>query len=414
MISTPIYRGLAQSDIDMAGFDFLNWSGTGGSGGSGSGLPPGTVNVKDAPYSATGDGVTDDSAAIQAAINAVFALGGGTVFFPKGIYLCNGAFDATTNSVLKFPYVPLQVAGAWNDPIVIELLGELPTTVSAVPFVSTQGSIIKCTKTGTGTAPSILAAHAYIGKAIASNYITAYSYVQPVIRNLYFQTASNPTIGGVRLDSAVMAIVEDCAIETADGGDPAPPNPTGGTIGLFMPTFYNFGNYVNRTWIAGFDTGLVGADHFRSPRVEALNCHVAFEFLGTPQSGQGNFGVVHCNTAIKFTQLSPTYPVYPLDFTLENEQIDTGWQTPTSISDILDTDNIGRGEIRYWITQLGTLHKTIGVTGGANLRLTDTYDVNTVYIGTDARLTPLTGGVKLEVRNAGTGVWVEATRYTNP
>lgn len=44
-------------------------------------------NVKDPQYGAKGDGVTDDTAAIQAAINAAAAAGGGIVFFPAGIYL---------------------------------------------------------------------------------------------------------------------------------------------------------------------------------------------------------------------------------------------------------------------------------------------------------------------------------------
>jgi len=42
------------------------------------------TNVKD--YGATGDGVTNDTAAIQAAIDAVNAAGGGEVFFPAGTY----------------------------------------------------------------------------------------------------------------------------------------------------------------------------------------------------------------------------------------------------------------------------------------------------------------------------------------
>lgn len=42
------------------------------------------VNVKD--FGAVGDGVTDDTAAIQAAINYCFSNGGGSVFFPKGNY----------------------------------------------------------------------------------------------------------------------------------------------------------------------------------------------------------------------------------------------------------------------------------------------------------------------------------------
>ena len=43
------------------------------------------VSVKD--FGATGDGVTDDTTAIQACIDAVELAGGGTVFFPNGTYI---------------------------------------------------------------------------------------------------------------------------------------------------------------------------------------------------------------------------------------------------------------------------------------------------------------------------------------
>lgn len=46
------------------------------------------VNVLD--NGAVGDGVTDDTAEIQAAIDAVFAAGGGTLYFPPGTYLVTG------------------------------------------------------------------------------------------------------------------------------------------------------------------------------------------------------------------------------------------------------------------------------------------------------------------------------------
>jgi hypothetical protein len=47
------------------------------------------VNVKD--FGAIGDGVTDDTAAIQAAINSVSLNGGGSVFVPFGTYKCTSA-----------------------------------------------------------------------------------------------------------------------------------------------------------------------------------------------------------------------------------------------------------------------------------------------------------------------------------
>jgi hypothetical protein len=46
---------------------------------------------------AIGDGVTDDKAAIQAVIDYVAGLGGGTVFFPKGIYKISGYLLAKEN-----------------------------------------------------------------------------------------------------------------------------------------------------------------------------------------------------------------------------------------------------------------------------------------------------------------------------
>jgi polygalacturonase len=46
----------------------------------------GYINVQEPPYNAAGDGVTDDTAAIQAAVTAAASASGGTVFFPPGTY----------------------------------------------------------------------------------------------------------------------------------------------------------------------------------------------------------------------------------------------------------------------------------------------------------------------------------------
>jgi hypothetical protein len=55
----------------------------------------GVINVKNAPYNAVGDGLTDDTAAIQAAINA-----GAEVFIPKGTYLIDSSLQLNSNTQL--------------------------------------------------------------------------------------------------------------------------------------------------------------------------------------------------------------------------------------------------------------------------------------------------------------------------
>jgi hypothetical protein len=63
------------------------------------GLPSGWINVKSAPYNAIGNGIADDTAAIQAAINALTQTGtarGGTIYFPPGSYLCSGSLSCNS------------------------------------------------------------------------------------------------------------------------------------------------------------------------------------------------------------------------------------------------------------------------------------------------------------------------------
>jgi polygalacturonase len=87
------------------------------------------MNVRD--YGAVGDGVTDDTAAIQETIDAVGAAGGGYVFFPPGTYLCNGLTVEDDNvtlcgtgraSILK------QLIGASDNTFLVSCQGTTPDT----------------------------------------------------------------------------------------------------------------------------------------------------------------------------------------------------------------------------------------------------------------------------------------------
>jgi hypothetical protein len=58
-------------------------------------------NVRLAPYSATGNGVTDDTTAVQNAINAAVAAGGGEVYFPAGTYKLSATLTITASVTVR-------------------------------------------------------------------------------------------------------------------------------------------------------------------------------------------------------------------------------------------------------------------------------------------------------------------------
>lgn len=65
------------------------------------------ISVKD--FGAKGDGIHDDTSAIQAAINEVVRLNGGIVKFPPGRYIISAALTNTSTAAVSF-----QGAGAYN------------------------------------------------------------------------------------------------------------------------------------------------------------------------------------------------------------------------------------------------------------------------------------------------------------
>jgi polygalacturonase len=70
------------------------------------------MNVR--TFTATGDGVTDDRPAIQMAIDATIAAGGGVVFFPAGDYVVGKIPDETSHAsflISNVTIIPLVFAG---------------------------------------------------------------------------------------------------------------------------------------------------------------------------------------------------------------------------------------------------------------------------------------------------------------
>lgn len=70
-------------------YDGTNWIAAGG------------LQAAVTAYGATGDGSTDDTTAIQDAVDAVSAAGGGVIFFPAGTYKTTSAIDVPAKCILR-------------------------------------------------------------------------------------------------------------------------------------------------------------------------------------------------------------------------------------------------------------------------------------------------------------------------
>jgi hypothetical protein len=322
-------------------------------------------NVMDPPYNAKCDGATDDTAAIQGAIQDVFNLGGGVVYFPRPsdptkFYLCNGSYDATTNSILKFP-----LASALTDrPRYIELRGESPSMWGTYDGDGYATMIQTTRNDGSGTAPALLAggAASYYG---ADMNPRNQNQIKVCLRNLRFTLPNNSTLWGVRLDSVGLAVVED--ISVLAGG----PN-TYGAVGLHMPRYVTMSqSQANRILVAGFDTGVAAGETFIMPWSYLSNCKIGFLCLG----GGCNRITVNCDTCQTGIKILAGPPLYAgqtvMDCIYNHEHNDLGGTFPF-VADIDDAGNMGGGIIRYLIAQVSTVgYNQIApvIIGGANLSI---------------------------------------------
>lgn len=103
------------------------------------------INVQAAAYGATGDGATDDTTAIQQAINSAGI--GGVVYFPKGVYRISRPLDLPRGVSLQGSHSNLMVGPGMVDE-------DFPCFIQALPSMTT-GSMIQIIGDDDGAHPAI-------------------------------------------------------------------------------------------------------------------------------------------------------------------------------------------------------------------------------------------------------------------
>jgi hypothetical protein len=168
-------------------------------------------NVKGKDYGALGDGTTNDTAAIQGAINACAAAGGGIVFFPGGVYLVTGITVPTSVILLGVGRAPWASTGF---------------TASATIIKATTGCVTVIDIAGVSGDNTRQAEHVTIqdlsvdGAGIATNGIRVWNFRYINLSRLFVKSSTVDLLTGKTLstDDAYALHLDDVLLTNATNG----------------------------------------------------------------------------------------------------------------------------------------------------------------------------------------------------
>jgi hypothetical protein len=247
-----------------------------------------TINVYNVrAYGATGNGVSDDTVAIQNAINACFSGSGGTVYFPNGIYKIAGALQtnvagANPNSQLYIPQLNSLTSASLRTHITFqgETRPNFTPSTAAFPSIdlipSLKGTILLSTITGSGAGSSVLGGTDNLA-AIGSTF----NYTGASVKDLTIlvgQDISGSLIGGINFRDLAQSDFENVAVYS-NVSFPSSSRPIREIGGIL--TAKNGGdasNYLKNVQAAGFKYGVVVGEHALLEQVQAANCEYGFVF----------------------------------------------------------------------------------------------------------------------------------------
>jgi hypothetical protein len=265
-------------------------------------------------FGAKADGVTDDTDAIQKAINTVFARGGGIVFFPRGVYalgkppVTHDLRGSNPNSQIYIPSrevaklkedgtgianldehnsqggislvgecVPLSTVGQYavhqTDPEKVKLVMEM-----VAPFA---GSVLYSTYTNLhpdGNPTAIL------GFSVPQDTHFGFGSGQTELKNLTFRAHAErgkgyPTLSGINAQCARSIVMANVNVDV-DLPLPKLVDPPCDVAGIIFPKVNCELSYFANLGVYGFKYGYIFGEHANGDAIYAATCTHAFVFSG--------------------------------------------------------------------------------------------------------------------------------------
>ena len=271
------------------------------------GLPPQWFNVRSSAYGATGNGTTDDTTAIQAAITAAHNAGGGVVYLPAGTYKLSSALTIGTGVTLAGD--GLQVTTLTQTSTSAN--GISVTSASAISDVTLQGFTL--TGPGSGSGVGIFAS-ANSGSALVTRL---------AMRNLLVQSCGSH---GIEAQNCILSEMRQ--VESLNNGARGC-YLANGTTWMITDSWFNYnpnergfyGTGLTASTLAscGSDSNAIGYELYQCNQVALMSCDTHNTAAGTSGLdgsgvkvnncyGVGLYGIsVNQNAAIGYYFLNSSY-----------------------------------------------------------------------------------------------------------
>lgn len=361
------------------------------------GLASAAVNVRD--FGAKGDGVTDDTAAIQAAIDAVAAQGAGKIvipYSPKGYRIASPGREFVNGKPCRGQLVIPPVKG-----LNIAFEGEMPCKLLysyQVRPLSAVKSNFRPTRFGTMGMPNTCLFSDWnppeerdpqarpwtlLATVEGNSCRGKFSISQVSIANLEFRAhldkaAMYPKGGGVNLQNSSRAIVRDSQFCLDDNvgdtvlGKSLQPNPCH-TVGLMMSGDQNDNQVLNNVAVQGFRYGFVLGEHVVADYLYVHNCEEGIVFHDATHLSVINHVVAQHNRVILSTTVCDLFghPRSPCNVMIGSVNFESGHGLPPLVSQLVygihDPENRLRGSL-VWHQPWGD--RKFPVKGAKNFRVT--------------------------------------------